>query len=398
MTQHPAYPMSMEERTAVAKAAAAGLRKHEAAKKPARVMIGFDGFIDNIISIVDKRHNVDEFDPIPTIDGFGSRISAAAGKSANFELVTKQQKLGGNGPIMSNAMASAGSEVTYVGAVGRGTVHPVFSEFAQQAKKVYTLLEPGQTDALEFSDGKLMMGKYSHLIDVNDALIHDSLGLEAFRQIVAGSELVGLLNWTMMPGTESIWKLMLEKVLPDIGEEVETGHGNCRRMVFFDLCDPAKRTREDIATALELLTQLQNFADVVLGLNMQEASEIAEVLGIEIQGSAEEQIGTTASAIRAKLAVHCVVVHPRSGAAAARQVDGKAELASFAGPFVEKPVLSTGAGDNFNAGFCLGLLAGLPLDQCLCVGTGTSGFYVRNAVSPKLEQLAAFCDDLPSPQ
>ena len=56
--------------------------------------------------------------PIRTIDDLGAKISNAAGESSNYELVVKQMKLGGNGPIMANALASLGVAVTYVGNLG----------------------------------------------------------------------------------------------------------------------------------------------------------------------------------------------------------------------------------------------------------------------------------------
>ena len=57
-------------------------------------------------------------------------------------------KLGGNGPIMANALASAGLSVNYIGAVGFPTLHPVFEEMARRAK-VIRIADPGHTDALE---------------------------------------------------------------------------------------------------------------------------------------------------------------------------------------------------------------------------------------------------------
>ena len=68
------------------------------------------------------------------------------------------------------------------------------------------------------------------------------------------------------------------------------------------------------------------------------------------------------------------------------------------GPFVQQPKISTGAGDHFNAGFCLGRVLGLNLDESLCVGTATSGYYVRTGVSPSAAQLAEFIADLPAPE
>jgi sugar/nucleoside kinase (ribokinase family) len=88
------------------------------------------------------------------------------------------------------------------------------------------------------------------------------------------------------------------------------------------------------------------------------------------------------------------VIHPRRGAAAAIQ----GESATFSGPFVQQPKISTGAGDHFNAGFCLGRVLGFGLEESLCVGVATSGYYVRTADSPTAKQLADFIAELPPPQ
>src|SRR5579871_3992692 len=70
------------------------------------ITIGLDGFVDEIISVVDKRESAEKFTRLPTMAAFGGRVSAAAGQSTNVELVVDRVKLGGNGPIMANAMAA----------------------------------------------------------------------------------------------------------------------------------------------------------------------------------------------------------------------------------------------------------------------------------------------------
>src|SRR5947208_2378705 len=77
-----------------------------------QAVIGFDGFVDEIIAVVDKRHSVDRYEALRTIAEFGTKITAAAGQSSNYELLVGQQKLGGNGPIMANALACLGMRVT----------------------------------------------------------------------------------------------------------------------------------------------------------------------------------------------------------------------------------------------------------------------------------------------
>jgi len=118
--------------------------------------IGLDGFVDEILHVVDKRESAEKYTRLPTIAQLGERLSAAAGQSTNIELVSQLTKLGGNGPIMANAMASFGLKVTYLGILGYPSLHPVFTDFAKRAQ-VYSIAEPGYTDALEFQDGKIMV-------------------------------------------------------------------------------------------------------------------------------------------------------------------------------------------------------------------------------------------------
>lgn len=351
-----------------------------------KAVIGLDGFVDEIIAVVDKRHSHEAYDAIPTIAMLGDKVSAAAGKSMNFELMVKRMKLGGNGPIMANALAAAGVGVTYVGAVGFPTIHSVFSEMAEHAN-VISLGEPGHTDALEFEDGKLMLGKYTkEMGEINWDNLMSRVGKERWVELLDQADLVGMVNWVMLPFLGEIWEKSLAMGIPS--------RSGKPRSLFIDLCDPEKRTHADILHAMSTLTKYQEIVDVTLGLNLKEASTIAEVIGVPVKGDAESQIVQTAQRIREKLNLHCVVVHPRRGAAAATA----GETGLFNGPFIKEPKISTGAGDHFNGGFCLGRLLGLNLEESLCVGTATSGYYVRTGVSPTATQLAEFVSELPAPE
>src|SRR5882724_5446523 len=124
--------------------------------------IGLDGFVDEILHVVDKRESTEKYQRLATIAKLAERMAAAAGRSTNIELVSQLTKLGGNGPIMANAMASFGVQVTYLGALGFPALHPVFAEFAKRAT-VHSITQPGFTDALEFEDGKIMLGKHQSL-------------------------------------------------------------------------------------------------------------------------------------------------------------------------------------------------------------------------------------------
>lgn len=348
-------------------------------------MVGFDGFVDEIIAVVDKRQDNVRYDAIKTISQLGTKIQSASGQSSNYELVVKQTKLGGNGPIMANALASIGMQVTYIGNLGFPNLDPVFAEFARRAK-VISIAEPGHTDALEFDDGKLMFGKHESLKDINWDNIIARVGKDKLQSLVSGSKLIGTVNWTMLPFMSDIWRKMLTEIFPGIPRD--------DRKFFADLADPEKRTHADILDALHTLTKFQEQVDVILGLNLKEAGEVGDVLGLPGRADPEASIEESAHAIREKLNLSCVVVHPRRGAAAATET----ATAQFAGPFVQQPKISTGAGDHFNAGFCLGRVLGFSLEESLCTGVATSGYYVRSAESPTARELADFIAKLPPSQ
>ncbi|MCD6571148.1 MAG: hypothetical protein J7L53_10640 [Deltaproteobacteria bacterium] len=342
--------------------------------KRQHLLIGFDGFVDEIIHIVDERKNSQEYKRIPTIKDFAKRIADAAGLSANIELVPTQIKLGGNGPIMANALIEQGYEVTYIGALGKEEIHPVFREFASSCKNVISLTDPAHTEALEFFDGKLLLGKVSSLVDVSWDSLSKLIPQEELKALLSSSSLIAFTDWTLLPEMNSILKGFYQY----IAESPE------KPGVFIDLADPKKRTKDDIRGILRLIQTMEENARVIFGMNTNESSIIASILSID-----ESDITLRAAKIREKLNISLVVIHPTNGAAVA----SKGEACWVDGPYTSKPMLTTGAGDNFNSGFCNGWLTGMTPAECLAVGVCTSGYYVRNCYSPNRSELIQFMED-----
>ena len=339
-------------------------------------VVGLDGFVDKIVTPVDKRHGLeDNFDPIETIGDLGSRISAAAGKSANIELYPRFDKLGGNGPIMANALLSLGLGVRYVGALGRPVIDPVFEEFAKKTDAV-SLADPGITTAAEFKDGKLMFGNMRSLGEIDYDRILEVCGEGAFIDMIAKADVISVVNWTMIPKMTSILIGFVERIMPNLPPR-DT------RNFFFDLTDPAKRSTEDIREVLQVISRFQAHAEVTLGLNFNEALQVSETLGLGKGERNEESLCRMATEIRRELEIACVVVHPVESAAAATK-DGSWWTE---GPFTENPKITTGAGDHFNAGFSSARLCGFSPLASLALATCTSGHYVRTAQSPTPNQV-----------
>ena len=375
----------MPTRQEVCSATAKRLRAATDRLRSIRAVIGMDGFVDSIIDVVDTRDGFERYARMETIDLFGRKIVNAAGKSANYEFVVKHKRLGGNGTIMANALAIAGLDIDYIGSVGVPVPDPVFADFAARVR-IHSLCEPGYTDALEFADGKLLLGKIAHLSQVSWEALLQRVGMPKFVAMCEAADLIAMNNWTMLPMLGDIWHHVAVDVLPNLPKR--------RRRIYIDLADPEKRTPQDLCRGLGTLSAMQKYADVTLGLNLKEAGQVAHVLGMHSPADDPCQIQKAAAAIREKLRLDTIVIHPRGGAGAASD----SRTAWFDGPLVKQPRLSTGAGDNFNAGFCLGQLAGGSLEECLCCGVATSGYFVRNAGSPALADLAAFVHDLPVPE
>lgn len=336
------------------------------------VLVGFDGFVDEIIHLVDERQDADHFTRINSMAAYGDRVAKAAGKSCNVEMVVKQMKLGGNGPIMGDSLQSQGYKIIYMGALGKERVHPVFEEFASHCARVVSWADPAHTDALEFLDGKVMMGKLQPLRDVNWDQLTARVPVDEMKRMLDEVSLIACTNWTMLPFMNSIL----------VGLSQLLGKCKEKKSVFVDLADPRKRTVADIREVLALLGSMQAVADVILGLNEDEAAQIAGVLDIHAGLDMKE----LATDIRGKVRLHMVVIHPVKEAAVA--CEGGSYF--IAGPYTPVPKLTTGAGDNFNAGFCSGYLGGLLPEECLATGVCTSGFYVRNGRPPKQHELVDF--------
>lgn len=343
-------------------------------------VVGLDGFVDKIMIPVDRRSGLGtDFMPFSGMEAFGQRIVAFAGKSCNIELFPHMEKLGGNGPIMANSLAAGGMKVRYIGALGDGAVHPVFEEFATRTNAV-TLADPGVTHALEFDDGKIMLGTMASLDEITYARIVERMGEGAFFDELNRCDLLAMVNWTMIPYMSAIFEALLDNVLPNVPPK------DGGRLFFFDLADPKKRSEADILAVLRIISRFRSHGRVTLGLNLAEAQQVASVLDLGEVENTEVSLKRTAERIRQALELTCCVIHPRDGAACATR-DGSWYTG---GPLCEKPLITTGAGDHFNAGFVTGQVLGMSPEACLTVAVCYSGQYVRTAQSPSLAQTGAF--------
>lgn len=291
-------------------------------------LIGFDGFTDSIFRAVSKRLSVDAVSFFPTIASFVQRLSQAEKISCNIELILQEERLGGNAPLMAQALLENGATVDFIGTIALD--EPLFTSFIQRCRHFYSLGKSAQSEAIEFSDGKIILGKHSSILHVDERVLQDNVGAK-LKSLLEEADLVAMVNWTMLPGMNRIWHYL------------QTLSYESRAFFFFDLADPAKRTTADLEEAISLIA---GFKNTILGLNEAESAQVQALFG---------------SSFPHNLGIDEVVVHTKTRAVAYR--DGKSY--SYDNELIAHPTTTTGAGDNFNAGYCLARLNGLNPTKCL---------------------------------
>ena len=289
--------------------------------------------------------------------------------------------MGGNGPLMATGLGHLGTKIYFVGAVGWPTVDPIFDPLKQFGELI-TMTTNCLTDAAEFEDGKLLYGQMESYKTIRwNHLLECVGGKEKLTEELANCQLIAMTNWTMIPFSNEIYEGLANLV-------AEANYLKPPKF-FVDLADPRKRTREDLQCVIQLLSGIDDRGlTMILGLNHAEGLQVAEVLGIDDapKGDDPDSLMALATAVREKSGLTEVVVHPRARAASST-ADG---AWCVEGPFTANPLISTGAGDHFNGGYCHGRLQDLSPEMSLMVGVATSGYYVRNAVGPNPDQMEQF--------
>jgi sugar/nucleoside kinase (ribokinase family) len=337
---------------------------------PLKAFVGFDGFVDKIQRPVRRRDNgqAKYFD---TISDYAQRMAEAAGKSAQIELALQAIKLGGNAPIMANALAALGFDATCMGALGAPVVHPVFQPLAERCE-VISLGPPAETNALEFHDGKIMLSDFSAFRRMDWAHIKETYGLEAMVARLEVSRLVALVDWSNVIHATDIWEGIHREALPLLF--------STDRHFFFDLCDPSAKPLEEINRMLDVVSGFAGFGTTTLGLNENETIKLYHMLHPD---QPQTDLRTMAWALFHRLDIHYLMVHPVDRT----MVFSGESVTEMPTRLVPDPKLLTGAGDNLNAGYCLGLLLGLPLRETLAVATAAAGAYISNGHSPTQQEL-----------
>ncbi len=354
-----------------------GKRGSEITQKHA--LVGFDGLVERVTSVVDKRLGQgDAFARVETIESFGSTILDAAGSGADLEVFPREEKAGGKGPIMAGALGKAGLNLRYIGALGDASVHPVFERFAQDTEAI-SLADPAIIHVLEFADGTIRLGELASLdgISYRDLLSRMTEG--EFYDLLSRQDLISVVNWAMIPNLTTLLTDLLDYVIPNLPPRDQKHY-------FFDLSDTKKRSDGEVRSILSTISRFQNWGAVTLGLNLKEAGRVSRLLGQSKMGEDADGLKSMASYIRDHLSIGTAAVDSGDSAACAT----KLETAWAVGPLTKNEPAAGGSEEHFQAGFCLAQLLDFPLSACLATGMAVRGFHGVTGRSPSMTEAQSF--------
>jgi hypothetical protein len=337
------------------------------------VAAGLDGFVDSIVKVIDHKTQSGGAVFFNSIAEFGHYIAGKKGSGFSLETEELFQKLGGNMPILANAMAAMGTKVNCVGAFGIPVIAGVFREMHQHCT-LHSFTNPGFTTAIEFADGKMMLAQMTDLNHADWNTIKDTIGLNNLAKIFTGSDLVCLVNWSELDHSNHIWEGLLAEVFAAMVADEKP------RQFFFDLSDCSKRSHTAIKTALGLIKKFAKYGKVTLSLNKNEANILYKTFVDSIIPVDLEDIGFQLFNI---LNLDCLVLHTAKLSLAWDKYGAYSDLPAN----IPEPIIFTGAGDNFNAGFCMANLLDLDTELSLIVANIVSHIYISTGKSPDLHNL-----------
>ncbi|QEC65902.1 carbohydrate kinase family protein [Panacibacter ginsenosidivorans] len=341
-----------------------------------KVTAGFDGFVDTIVRVIKNKENNAEPEFFNTIHDYGKYILEKSGSfSLEYEIINT--KLGGNMPITSNALAQLGVTVNCIGAFGYPQIHTAFADLSPNCL-LHSFTDPGTAIAFEFRDGKMIIGQAKELNSMKWNDIINVIGLDVLVNLFNECDLFCVLNWSEIDTSTNIWQGIINDILPAYQKRQ-------KQISFFDLSDCSKRSKEIIEEMLSLLKVFSKYTKTILSLNRNEANIISKIVCNKDFANDQELLG---SELYKQLGIDMLVLHS-SGTSYVFSEEGINSCKSF---FVEQPLISTGAGDNFNAGFIAGQLMELNAEDSLIFANATAAQYIQSGLSPQHEQMISFLE------
>lgn len=302
-----------------------------------KVLLGFDGSVDYTVRPIRTAGKTNQY--FTTITDFGNYISSKAGLSCSIQNELIKSQTGGNAVFMAQSLKRLGFDVFLAGLLGERGHSAAFLALERMGIELCSYGNSQFCECYEFDDGKIMI---SHQIP--DMLtpfekLCDAMGSNV--SLFHDADLVAMLNWGEIYWMDRLWDKAAEYLYDGTKKAAD-------KYVFFDPADLSCRPSDEIKHMLGSIKKASQSRRSILSINENEAICLSKAV---FQGRGKEDI---LKCLVEDGYVDEAVVHTLHHTVA---YDG-ARFIREAVDRVEKPVISTGAGDHFNGGYCGALLRG----------------------------------------
>lgn len=340
-----------------------------------KVLLGCDGFVDEVYQIVDVRQSLSEYTAIDNLREFGELIVKRADGGVGLEIVPKRRCSGGFTPNTGRVAAFLGLKPILVGLYGAKDIDPAFEEFQENCELI-SLGDPAVTLVFEFSDGKILMSALKSVANLtwNDFVAF--FGEEKLKAMFADVDILGLGYWSLTPDFDRFLEGFVSQYEDD----------KAPRRMFFDFADIKKKSNESFMESMALIKQFNAKIPMTMSVNEHEGADLFSRFGIECDEDNPSEVTSALSTLRKEMGIDELVIHTPHYAAASNESDGE----GFALQELQTKVIRTaGAGDTFNGGYLSASLGNLSIKERLVIANAATAFFVTHATAPTKEEMIA---------
>ena len=353
------------------------------AKPGGKITLGIDGFIDEVWQIIESRANNDEYRLYRRMIDFSQTLAGCDEGGFSNEIIRNRRSAGGFTANTGRAVSRLGVGFSLLAMFGKDGVDPVFAELDATGNLV-SVGDPGICQIYEFADGKLMFPYIQEIMKFNWRSLTEAVDEGELKKLFAGSDIIAIGYWSLLPAFNEIVENICGLLRGCGGGGCGGDGGDRQRRMFFDFADIRKRDRASLETTLEKLAGLGSRIPMTLSLNEHEATLLYSYYGEEFDTQDGEGADARTERVRSAIGIDELVAHTPYFAAAASAKEGCCVTPQN---YCTSPLITTGAGDNFNAGYLAALLKGLPMPERLTVANAVTYLFVSRGRSPGIDEV-----------
>jgi len=344
----------------------------------ANVVVGFEGFIDHILELVDERKSTRMYDTIDTIDALREIFEReSSGATYHFEWVEKDQKPGGHAAHAGRSYDKLGYDLTAIGYFG----HPIHEEFDSLLtdETMISLGQPAETQYLQFDDGKVLFTGSDRHETLNWEILSEYLRVDRLVEYLDEAELVSIGGWALIPEIATIWEGIREEVYPQLSDPPSD--------VLVKATDMDRLRETTLRSDIEGLAALDDRISVTVVMTFKQARHLDQVL---LESSGEKRaLSNVADDLQQELGVSRVAI---TGERKAVLATGRESL-RVNSPRIEDAAEGGTFEDHFAAGLGMGCIEGLSDAGELALASAFIGVYQSNRQSGELAEVRSFLEE-----